>query len=88
MTGILKWYYLVQLAFWLQQIVVVNIEEKRKDYAQMFTHHIITSALIIASYGYYQTKVGNAILCIMDVVDLLLPVSALFFAAPLNPAYS
>lgn len=73
MSGLLKWYYLVQLSFWLQQIVVVNIEERRKDHWQMFTHHIITSALITMSYGYYQTRVGNVILCIMDVVDIVLP---------------
>ncbi|EON64538.1 hypothetical protein W97_03771 [Coniosporium apollinis CBS 100218] len=73
MSGLLKWYYLVQFAFWLQQIVVVNIEERRKDYAQMFTHHIVTSALMFMSYGFYQTKVGNVILCIMDVVDIILP---------------
>ena len=78
MNGLLKWYYLVQFAFWLQQIFVVNIEDKRKDYWQMFTHHIFTSALMFTSYGYYQTKVGVVILAIMDVVDLLLPVSASF----------
>lgn len=72
-----KWYYLVQFAFWLQQILVVNIEERRKDHLQMFTHHVITCALIFTSYGYHQTKVGNLILCLMDVVDLVLPVSIL-----------
>ena len=75
MTQLLKWYYLVQLAFWLQQIVVVNIEERRKDYSQMFAHHIITCFLICGSYSFYQTKVGNAILCLMDVGDIVLPVS-------------
>ncbi|KAJ9625769.1 Sphingosine N-acyltransferase lag1 [Taxawa tesnikishii (nom. ined.)] len=75
MTGLFKWYYLVQFAFWVQQIVVVNIEEKRKDYSQMFSHHIITCLLMFWSYGYYQTKVGNVILCIMDVVDIVLPVA-------------
>ncbi|KAF2224337.1 TLC domain-containing protein [Elsinoe ampelina] len=73
MTSLMKWYYLAQFAFWLQQIVVVNIEERRKDHWQMFTHHIITSLLMLMSYGYYQTKVGNVILCIMDVVDIILP---------------
>ncbi|KAL9601609.1 MAG: hypothetical protein Q9219_002443 [cf. Caloplaca sp. 3 TL-2023] len=73
MDGLFKWYYLVQFAFWIQQIVVVNIEERRKDHWQMFTHHIITCALMFTSYGYHQTKVGNTILCLMDVVDLLLP---------------
>lgn len=74
MSGTFKWYYLAQLAFWLQQIVVVHVEERRKDHWQMFTHHIITCALILASYGCYHTKVGNVILCLMDVVDLIFPV--------------
>ncbi|KAB8527769.1 hypothetical protein FH972_025422 [Carpinus fangiana] len=73
MDGLLKWYYLVQFAFWIQQIVVVNIEERRKDHWQMFTHHIVTCALLLFSYGYYQTKVGNVILVLMDCVDLTLP---------------
>lgn len=40
----------------------------------MFTHHIVTTMLIFTSYGYHQTRVANLILCMMDVVDLFLPV--------------
>lgn len=75
MSGLSKWYYLVQFAFWLQQIAVINIEQRRKDHAQMLTHHFITCTLIFLSYGYHQTKVGNVILCLMDVVDLFLPLA-------------
>lgn len=78
MGGIQKWYILVQYAFWLQQIIVINIEARRKDYWQMTAHHIVTTALIFTAYGYHQTKVANLFLCIMDVVDLLLPVSLPF----------
>ncbi|KAL8716420.1 MAG: hypothetical protein Q9220_000327 [cf. Caloplaca sp. 1 TL-2023] len=78
MNGLFKWYYLAQFAFWIQQIVVVNIEERRKDHWQMFTHHIVTCSLMFMSYGYHQTKVGNTILCLMDVVDLLLPLAKMF----------
>lgn len=72
--GPMKWYYLVQFAFWIQQIIVVNIEERRKDHWQMFIHHIITCLLMFTSYCYHQTKVGNVILVIMESVDLLLAV--------------
>lgn len=72
MEGLAKWYYLVQFGFWLQQIVVVNIEERRKDHFQMLTHHVITCVLIFASYGYHQYRVGTLILCLMDVVDIFL----------------
>ncbi|KAJ9494760.1 Sphingosine N-acyltransferase lag1 [Exophiala xenobiotica] len=72
MDGLAKWYYLVQFGFWLQQIVVVNIEERRKDHWQMFIHHIVTCALIFTSYGYHQYRVGTLILCLMDIVDIQL----------------
>jgi very-long-chain ceramide synthase len=75
MDGLAKWYYLVQFAFWLQQIAVVNIEERRKDHWQMFTHHIITCLLIFTSYGYHQSKVGTLILCLMDIGDLVFAVA-------------
>lgn len=73
--GLVKYYYLVASAFWLQQLVVVNIEERRKDHWQMFTHHLITCALMFGSYCYHSTKVGNVVLCLMDVVDLFLPMA-------------
>ncbi len=75
-TALVKWYYLVQIAFWLQQLFVVNIEDRRKDHWQMFTHHVVTSALLFTSYGFYQTKAGNVILCIMDLADIILSVSS------------
>jgi acyl-CoA-dependent ceramide synthase len=73
--GKFKYYYIVQFACWLHQLFIVNIEERRKDHWQMFTHHIFTSALLLTSYGCYMMRVGNVFLCIMDVVDILLPVS-------------
>ncbi|ODV59908.1 LAG1-domain-containing protein [Ascoidea rubescens DSM 1968] len=67
-----KIYYLVNVSNWLQQIFVLNIEEKRKDYLQMFSHHIITVLLIIGSYYYYFMEIGNVILVLMDIVDVIL----------------
>ena len=72
--GLFKWYYLAQIAFWLQQIFVLFIEERRKDHWQMFAHHIITCILLAASYLYHMMRVGHVILCIMDVIDILLSV--------------
>ncbi|KAH7410143.1 TLC domain-containing protein [Phaeosphaeria sp. MPI-PUGE-AT-0046c] len=75
--GVFKFYYLLQWAFYIQQILVVNIEEKRKDYAQMFVHHVFTAALLFLSYGYYHMRVGLVIMCIMDFVDIVLPTAKL-----------
>lgn len=70
-----KLYYLSQLAFWIQQIVVIHLEERRKDHYQMLTHHFVTVGLMVGSYGYRQWRVGNAILVCMDIVDLVLPLA-------------
>lgn len=72
--GFFKAYYLVEMAFWLQQVFVLNIEARRKDFWQMLCHHIVTCTLIFMSYTYNVTRVGNAILCIMDFSDILLSV--------------
>ncbi|KAK9457494.1 TLC domain-containing protein [Dipodascopsis uninucleata] len=71
-TDTFKCYYLAQIAFWLQQIFVLNIEQRRKDFHQMFTHHIVTCLLLIASYNYCFTRIGNVVLCIMDFGDIFL----------------
>ncbi|EJT70990.1 hypothetical protein GGTG_12011 [Gaeumannomyces tritici R3-111a-1] len=69
--GLMKGYMLAQLAFWMQQILVINIEERRKDHWQMFAHHIITVTLIYSSWRYGYTRVGNLILILMDGVDIV-----------------
>jgi len=74
-SGIFKGYYLVEMAFWLQQVFVLNIEARRKDFWQMLAHHLITCTLLFMSYTYNVTRVGNAILCIMDFSDILLSVT-------------
>ena len=56
-------------------MLAINLEKRRKDYSQMFTHHCVTSFLMYVAYAYRWTKVGHVVLVIMDVVDFLLPVS-------------
>lgn len=38
----------------------------------MFTHHIVTILLLVGSYASHYTRVGNAVLCLMDPSDILL----------------
>ncbi|KAK8106378.1 TLC domain-containing protein [Apiospora kogelbergensis] len=76
--GLMKVYITVQWAYWMQQLIVVNIEARRKDYFEMMFHHVVTITLIIASYAYHLTRVGHLILVLMDVVDLILPLAKCF----------
>jgi very-long-chain ceramide synthase len=44
----LKSYYLVQAAYWCQQLIVMvsGLEKPRKDYKELVAHHIVTLWLI------------------------------------------
>lgn len=81
--GSMKLYYLSQLAFWIQQIMVVHLEEKRKDHYQMLTHHFVTVALMSTSYCYRQWRVGSAVLACMDIIEIIFPVCSDLESLPL-----
>lgn len=70
-----KFYYLASCAFYIQQLFVLNVEARRSDHWQMFSHHVITIALISGSYVCSYHRVGNAILCLMDPNDIALNIA-------------
>ncbi|TNY19213.1 TLC domain-containing protein, partial [Rhodotorula diobovata] len=82
LPALTKWYCAMLTTFrravYLNQIIVINLEAPRKDYYQMFAHHIITAVLMMFSYVLNWTRIGNTILCTMDLVDILLPLAKLF----------
>jgi acyl-CoA-dependent ceramide synthase len=61
-----KIYLLGQWAFWLQQLITVNIKERRKDHWQMVAHHLVTILLIYTSYMLHLNRVVNVILILTD----------------------
>ncbi|CBQ73982.1 related to LAG1-longevity-assurance protein [Sporisorium reilianum SRZ2] len=70
-----KLYYLASCAFYIQQLFVLHVEARRSDHWQMFSHHVITIALIAGSYVCSYHHVGNAILCLMDPSDIALNIA-------------
>ncbi|KAJ5777386.1 hypothetical protein N7520_000632 [Penicillium odoratum] len=78
LPGLVKWYILSQWAFWIQQLLVINIEERRKDHWQMLTHHLLTIGLLYTSYTLHLTRVANLVLILMDVVDIFFPLAKCF----------
>ncbi|KAI8325450.1 longevity assurance proteins LAG1/LAC1, partial [Martensiomyces pterosporus] len=72
MSCLMKLYYLIQMGFWFQQIFVLLIEEKRKDFVVMGIHHVVTCNLLGWSLYMNYTRVGNAVLCCMDFSDIFL----------------
>ncbi|KAI0032044.1 longevity assurance proteins LAG1/LAC1 [Vararia minispora EC-137] len=75
----LKTYYLVQAAYWCQQLIVMvmGLEKPRKDYSALVAHHIVTLWLIGWSYSINLTLIGNAVYASMDIPDTFLSMSLL-----------
>lgn len=83
--GPVKFYYLSQLAFWFHQIMVLNLEERRKDHYQMMAHHLITTTLMVMSYANGFHRVGCLVLVLFDLCDILLPLAKMFKYMSLEP---
>lgn len=73
----LKFYYLFQAAFWVQQsiIMLLGMEQRRKDFKELVGHHILTVALIALSYRFHFTYMGIAVYITHDISDFFLAVS-------------
>jgi very-long-chain ceramide synthase len=76
----LKRYYLMQTAYWSQQlfVMVLGLERPRKDYNILVAHHIVTIWMVGWSYLINLTLIGNAVYVSMDIPDTLLATSLLF----------
>ncbi|KAH8118289.1 longevity assurance proteins LAG1/LAC1 [Phellopilus nigrolimitatus] len=74
----LKCYYLIQTAFYIHQVLILNAEARRKDHYQMMFHHVITIALMVLSYIYNLHRVGCLIMVLMDYCDIFLPLAKMF----------
>ncbi|CAO3588030.1 unnamed protein product [Absidia cylindrospora] len=68
----MKYYYLMQISLWFQQLYTIHIEKRRKDHYAMVTHHFITITLLVTSYFANFCRIGNAVLCCMDLADIIL----------------
>ncbi|CAK5275574.1 unnamed protein product [Mycena citricolor] len=75
MPGPVKAYYLLETAFYIHQVLVLNAEAPRKDHYQMMAHHFVTVFLMGASYYHHFTRVGCLIMALMDCCDIFLPLA-------------
>ncbi|KAJ7180187.1 longevity assurance proteins LAG1/LAC1 [Mycena crocata] len=75
----LKRYYLMQMSYWCQQLIVLvlGLEKPRKDFAELVAHHLVTLWLVGWSYLVNLTLIGNAVYMSMDIPDMFLAFSKL-----------
>lgn len=72
MDALTKAVYLWEASNYIHQVFVINLEERRSDFWQMLTHHIVTLFLIGGSYVCCFHPVGIVVLLLMDPADVCL----------------
>lgn len=63
-------YYNIELGFYISLAVTQVIDTKRKDFWQMFVHHIVTILLLVLSWLCNFHRLGCLVLAIHDVADV------------------
>jgi len=71
------WYYTIELGFYLSLLVSQFFDIKRKDFWQMFLHHLVTIFLLVFSYVCNFTRVGSFVFFLHDCVDFWLELAKL-----------
>ncbi|XP_071517911.1 ceramide synthase 6 isoform X7 [Panulirus ornatus] len=64
------WYYMISLSFYWSMTFTHFFEVKRKDFWQMFFHHLVTIALITFSWTCNLTRIGTLVLIVHDCADI------------------
>ncbi|WFD19464.1 sphingosine N-acyltransferase [Malassezia caprae] len=77
MDALTKAVYLWEASNYIHQVFVINLEERRSDFWQMLTHHIVTLFLIGGSYMCCFHPVGIVVLLLMDPADVCLSTAKL-----------
>jgi len=73
----MKCYYIVELAFYLSLLISQFFDVKRKDFYQLFVHHITTVILLLISYIESTYRFGIVILYLHDLADVWLEAAKL-----------
>ncbi|XP_066153700.1 ceramide synthase 6 [Euwallacea fornicatus] len=71
-TNDIWWYYMFSLAFYWSLCVSQFFDVKRKDFWQMFIHHIASILLMSLSWIVNVFRIGTLVLVVHDLADIFL----------------
>jgi ceramide synthetase len=77
-NGLRCWYILDAGRYTASLISLVFFEHKRKDFLQMFVHHVVTIVITAISYLTDYNRVGAIVKVVMDPADVPLHGAKLF----------
>lgn len=63
------WYYMIELSFYWSLFFSQFADAKRKDFVEMFVHHLATIFLLVLSWTCHVHRVGSLVLFVHDFAD-------------------
>jgi hypothetical protein len=78
LTNDVWWYYMIELAYYWSCIISQFFDVQRKDFWEMFLHHIATIGLLVLSWTCNFFKVGTLVLWVHDQADVFLESAKVF----------
>ena len=76
--GEIWWYYMLALTVYWSLTVSQFTDVKRKDFIELFIHHIATIMLLSLSWIVNLTRVGTLVLFVHNIADVLLEAAKMF----------
>lgn len=70
-------YYIVEIAFYASLTFSQFTDVRRKDFIEMFIHHLLAIALMVFSWTCNLTRVGSLVLVLHDFADIWLELAKL-----------
>jgi len=80
------WHYMLEMAFYWSLFITQFFDVKRKDFWEMFVHHVATLALLVLSWTNHMHRMGSVVLLVHDFADHWLELAKLFRYAGYNTA--
>jgi len=71
------WYYMISMSFYWALTATQFFDVKRKDFWQMFIHHMVTLLLMSLSWVCNLHRIGSLVLVIHDCADIFLEAAKL-----------
>lgn len=72
LTNDVWWYYMISMSFYYSLCISQFFDVKRKDFWQMFIHHIATVTLMSLSWVCNLYRAGTLVLVVHDCADIFL----------------
>ena len=63
------WHYMLEMAFYWSLFFTQFSDVKRKDFMEMFVHHLATLALLTLSWTTQMHRIGSLVILVHDVAD-------------------